>query len=215
MNNLNKLINNQLSQNPTLSSILDIESNQEFADGCIRLSLEDALRLDSSFIHVAHCFLFTGSNSRPESMYGIMQMRTDGRIGFTGGGVEGFCPTASQIVDAVNREIHEEINYDSANVTLKHYVSSHLHLRKNGKRIVSHFFIKKVPSMNEFKQIEKNHTEASDFPEETLGIFRVPIYPQEARFLDSFSKHFFAGDAREQLFEALDAIRNGKDQDWE
>lgn len=218
LNNCNQLINCQQQRpiSPPLANIFDL-LNGECSDGCIRISLEQSVQLGPNFTHAAHCFLFAGSSDHVESMFGLMQMRTDGRLGFTGGGVEEICPSVSQIVAALNREILEEINYDCANVNLKHYVMSHLHLKpmRDGKRLITHFFIKKVSSMDEFRRIEENHTKAAYFPSESLGIFRVPIYPQEARFLDFFSKHFFAGNAREQLFEALDAIRNGNDHDWE
>lgn len=178
------------------------------------LSFEESLKLDSKVRHVAHCFIFTGSNSSPESMYGIMQMRSDGRIGFVGGGINAEFPTISHIVDGLNREIFEELNYESANVTKKNYFISHLVVRNDGTKMVSHFFIKKVPSMNVFRQIEKNHSDASDFPSESFGIFRVPVYSDNS-YIENFTKNHFVGNVKLQLLAALNAIKNGEDRDWE
>lgn len=121
----------------------------------IRLSLQESVQLDRTHFHAAHCFLFAGEE---QEMYGLMLMRSDGRVGFPGGGVDEVCPNETDIVRAVNRELMEEINYD-ARIGLQHHVMSHLHLKvtEAGRSLVTHFFIKRVSSEEEFRRITREH----------------------------------------------------------
>ena len=169
----------------------------------IRLSLEEAVKLDGTHTHAAHCLLYHGSGTE---VYSLMQMRSDGRLGFPGGGVEEVCPSITEIVRALNRELMEEINFE-ANIGLDSYVMSHLHLTPT-KKLITHFFIKKVHSEDEFKRIEREHSKAPYFPEESLGIFRVPLFPNEPKFFANFAQNRFAGNALDQLLEAFDIIRS-------
>jgi 8-oxo-dGTP pyrophosphatase MutT (NUDIX family) len=91
-------------------------------------------------------------------MFGLMIMRSDGRLGFPGGGVEEKCPSELDIVQALNRELMEEINYD-ARIGLQHYVTSHLHMnvKEGGRNLVTHFFIREVPSDDEFCRITRDY----------------------------------------------------------
>lgn len=148
-------------------------------------------------------------------MYALMQLRSDGLLGFAGGSVDIVNPTTNDVVDALMREIEEEINYRTK-ITLNNYLMSHVHLRPNtrGKILVTHFFIKKLPSLSVLEHIERTHMCAQYFPKETLGIMRIPIYPSNIWYFENFSKQNFAGNAYTQLREALHIIREGKDDDW-
>lgn len=172
------------------------------ADGVIPISFDESLQLDSRHTHAAHCLIWF---EKAKNKFGFMQMRSDGRIGFPGGGVEEKCPSVNEIVDALNRELMEEINYDSK-VRLTDYVSSHLHLKpsSSGKLLITHFFMKRVEE-EEFLRIERTHHQAIHFPEESLGMFRVPV-SMESKFYRNFSCHTFAGNARDQLFDAINIL---------
>ena len=65
------------------------DNNKEY----IKIPLEESIKLGPNIRHVAHCFIFTGSHEQADSMFGLMQMRTDGKIGFPGGEVDEVCPT--------------------------------------------------------------------------------------------------------------------------
>lgn len=131
----------------------------------LNISLDDALKLDSTHVHAAHCLLYFPSGNE---IFGLMQMRSDGRIGFPGGGVDVLCPSQDDLVEALNRELMEEINYDGS-VTLDSYIMSHLHLnRVTGKKLITHFFMKSI-SAEEGMKIEREHTKAPYFPLESLG----------------------------------------------
>ena len=95
----------------------------------------------------------------------VGNLRSDGRIGFPGGHVDEICPNETDIVLAVNRELVEEINYE-ARIGLQHYVMSHLHLNvKNaGRSLVTHFFVKKVDTEDEFRRITRDHMKGKDSP---------------------------------------------------
>ena len=104
----------------------------------------------------------------------------------------------------------EEINYE-ASIGLGDYVMSHLHVFPSGKKLITHFFLKRIPSEDDFKRIERDHSKAPYFPEESLGIFRVPLFPNEPKFLSNFAENRFAGNALDQLLEAFDIIRTSLD----
>ena len=166
------------------------------------IKLEDALKLDDTYRHVAHCFLYYGTEDK---VYGLMQMREDGKLGFPGGTVEGRPKSPRDIVNALNRELEEEINY-KGNIEPDSRVMSHLHLTPKGNG-VTHFFMKRV-SEDEFRKIEKEHMEARDFPKESLGIFRVPIYSDEPKFLANFAQNNFLANFLDYLLEAIDIIKS-------
>lgn len=172
------------------------------ADGVVPISLDGSLQLDNNHSHAAHCLIWF---EKGKDKYGLMQMRSDGRIGFPGGGVEEKCPTINEIIDALNRELMEEINYDGK-INLNNYVASHLHLRSSssGKLLVTHFFLKQVEE-EEFVTIERTQHQAIHFPEESLGMFRVPV-SMLSSFYRNFSCHAFAGNARDQLFHAINIL---------
>jgi 8-oxo-dGTP pyrophosphatase MutT (NUDIX family) len=169
----------------------------------IRLSLEESVKLDESHIHAAHCLIYTGSG---QDIFALMQMRSDGKIGFPGGTVDEVCPSIGEIVCALNRELMEEINYE-ASIDLDCYVMSHLHLTPSGKKLITHFFMKRIALEEDFRRIERDHSKAPYFPEESLGLFRVPLFPNEPKFLANFAQMRFAGNALDQLLEAFQLIR--------
>lgn len=178
------------------------------SNSVVPITLAESLKLDARHTHAAHCLLY----SPGEEKFGLMQMRSDGKLGFPGGGVEEKMPSVGEIVKALNRELKEEINYDGDDVTLENYIFSHLHLKpmRTGEILVTHFFMKEIKSQEEFLRIEKEHTKAPYFPEESLGLFRVPFDPIEDNFFKNFDCHRFAGNAREQLYAGINLLTCNK-----
>ena len=174
----------------------------------VPITLAESVKLDARHTHAAHCLLY----SPGEEKFCLMQMRSDGKLGFPGGGVEEKMPSVGEIVQALNRELKEEINYDWEEVTLENYIFSHVHPKpmRSGKILVTHFFMKGVSSEEEFIRIEREHVKAPYFPEECLGIFRVPVNPIEEDFFTNFSQHRFAGNARDQLYAAIEFLTSSK-----
>jgi len=87
-----------------------------------------------------------------------MQMRFDGFLGFPGGFID---PTDKTIVDGLNRELVEEINFDTDKhaLTQNHYVMSCV---CSHKKIVKHFYVIEVTT-SEFEEIEKRVLAAHDW----------------------------------------------------
>lgn len=126
-------------------------------------------------------------------------MRFDGLIGFPGGGVD---PGESP-VEAVNREIKEEAGWEEKDgpVTESNYQFTHAD-EKN--KLVLHFYAIEV-SESKIAEIERNSLKASDYGEEVLGNFRVPLYTMEGSYrgFPAFLRNNFAGNAKTQLLESL------------
>lgn len=128
-----------------------------------------------------------------------MQMRFDGLIGFPGGGVD---PGESP-VDAVNREIREEIGWTEINGPVSEGDYQFTHADDQNK-LVLHFYATEV-SESKMTFIEQNSLKAIDFGEEVLGNFRVPLYTMgdSYRGFPAFLKNNFVGNAKGQLLQSL------------
>lgn len=95
-----------------------------------------------------------------------MQLRYDGYFGFPGGLID----ANEDIVNAVNREMAEEVNLntDLHSVTNDDYIISHWSEKKN---LVLHFYKLKV-TMTELIEIEKRALLARDYGSEVI-IFKI------------------------------------------
>lgn len=224
-NNRNQSTYKVSNKSDRISTLNSIKSNdilnhlKNTSDDCIRISLNDSLKITAGnrrLSHAVHCLLYAGSRSNESSMYALMQLRSDGLIGFAGGSVDILQPNENDIIDALMREIEEEINYRTK-ITRNNYLMTHVHLKSNtsgGKILITHFFIKKLPSIRELEEIERTHMCAQFFPKETLGIMRIPIFPENIYYFENFSKQNFAGNAYTQLREAIHIIRECPDDEW-
>ncbi|KAI1305850.1 U8 snoRNA-decapping enzyme [Halotydeus destructor] len=164
--------------------------------------------------HAAHCLLYyteLDSNSNQKLHFLLMQIRTDGTIGFPGGIVdEDIAKYGSQaVLDGLRRELLEEINFSASELSEDNYVCSHFSEPKN---LICHFFAHKL-TQSAFQHIEQNHTKARDFPSEQLGLFRIPLWTlrndnqlsdRNLRFWRKFIDFPFIGNSREQLMTALE-----------
>lgn len=96
-----------------------------------------------------------------------MQLRYDGYFGFPGGLID----ANEDIVNAVNREMAEEINLDTTKHKVSHddHVISHWSQKKN---LALHFYKLKV-NMSELIEIEKRALLARDYGSEViLNLFK-------------------------------------------
>ena len=167
--------------------------------------LSDKYRYET---HVAHCMLwFRTSNSIYHNItYAFLQLRYDGLLGFPGGIVDEDITSLESIINGLQREMMEEINYRHP-IGVEHYVYSYYCPMK---RMISHFFAKEI-SHSEAQQVEKCLSKARDFPLETLGLMRTPIgvshftnswYLQ--RFMNNFMKQKFVGITRKQMIDVCE-----------
>jgi U8 snoRNA-decapping enzyme len=101
----------------------------------------------------------------------LMQMRTDGRMGFPGGMVDG----EESLGEALLRELDEELGYTLNN----HFMyttpfCTHLIAPGSKKELATHLFHKEV-SEKDIRDIIKNSTKAVDFISENRGNFLVDV----------------------------------------
>ncbi|KAK6640053.1 hypothetical protein RUM43_008330 [Polyplax serrata] len=157
-----------------------------------------------NYTHCSHVMIFARTKSRALSTYDkiaivLMQMRFDGFIGFPGGGVD---PGESP-VEAANREIREEAGWEEKNgpITDSHYQFTHV---DEDNKLVLHFYAIEV-SESKMIEIERNSLRATDYGEEVLGNFQVPLYTMEDSFrgFPAFLQNSFIGNAKTQLLESL------------
>lgn len=209
-------------------------SLKKVPSGHVDITLRESITTYSKLPHAAHCLLyFVGENKRSglhgqnevdqQVCFGLMQMRSDGRVGFPGGCIdERIDPDGKGVLDGLNRELLEEINYTQEPINHANYVCSHHRLGKHnlgnhehGREMILHFYAKRMTE-DQIKQVESTHTNGRDFPEESLGLFRIPVFWTERvdgtknfdltnnrQFWSDFHKFPFAGNSFKQLLFAL------------
>lgn len=167
---------------------------------CVPITFSQSLLAESHLMHATHCLLWSNFDG---VYYGIIQLRFDGSLGFPGGEVDEEI-TEKGILEATGRELKEEINFSGDEFQIEDWVCSH----KAEERIVLHFFAKQITN-EQFQTIEKYHAEACHFPQESLGLFRMPLGEKgkvtsslARNFLKNFLRQKFAGNAKMQLMEA-------------
>lgn len=205
------------------------------------IGLEEAL-VRTDLRHAAHCLIHCtdkkavseeAGGGTEQQFFALMQVRSDGLIGFPGGHVdEGEEISRSGIVQALNRELVEEMNLpieyhvpltDSDPDFAQHHICSHLNVPDD---LVCHFFHREVRA-SDMEEIENLTTSARDFPSESLGVFRIPVYWRVGRdgkrdytrsgndkFWSNITKYPFCGNAYDQLMTGLTHL-NVIDQDFE
>ncbi|RWS27916.1 hypothetical protein B4U80_03028, partial [Leptotrombidium deliense] len=136
------------------------------------ISLEKAIEC-RQVKQAAHCALFykevvekKDSCNKLSSAFFLMQIRSDGMIGFPGGYVDEEITDSSAILVGLNRELKEEINFSEEPMNMENYVCSHYKSECDDPLIV-HFFAKQL-SKKQFENIEKSHMTAIHFPSESL-----------------------------------------------
>ncbi|XP_053209654.1 U8 snoRNA-decapping enzyme-like [Panonychus citri] len=98
------------------------------------LTLDESLQLKdkSSYLHAAHCLLYCKiTDNDAECIFGLCQVRFDGKLGFPGGAVgnkyEEIHETGD-IIKGLERELEEEINYTSMpSESLTHENNGYIH----------------------------------------------------------------------------------------
>lgn len=155
--------------------------------------------------HASHCLIYALNSEKIFATYSaranvLMQMRFDGYIGFPGGLVD----AGESPIEALNRELREEINLDSRyKVKASDFICSHYSL---SKQIVLHFYALKVDDVLE---IEKTALTSHDYGVEVLGTVRVPLFTMGDGFrgFPCFLTHSFIGNAKTQLLTALTKLK--------
>lgn len=153
--------------------------------------------------HAAHCFLYAKSDLSVLSKHEVradvlMLMRFDGKIGFPGGLIE----SCEHIVEGLNRELNEEINFDGNKFRIgtENHLISHVN---HSQKFCSHFYYLNL-SHDEYCEMEKRILDAKEYGNETLGFLRVPLYTYcSNRGFPSFLQHRFIANAKYQLLHAL------------
>lgn len=184
-----------------------------------QISLPTALKKFRDYLHVAHCMLwFKCSKNSHQVTYTLMQLRFDGLLGFPGGIVDEDVKDIESIIDALQREMHEEINFADG-ILVEDYFYSYFNTTK---QFVSHFFAKEITS-EKAEELERTHSQARDFPRESLGLFRVPIGCSNElssiylkRFLSNFMQQKFSGNVKNQILHVCEKykIMGPKDIEW-
>ena len=193
----------------------------------VRISQVDAVT-HQDLAHVAHCLIHC-SEETPHptdpavthgSWFGLMQVRSDGLIGFPGGGVDGSeSGSVAGILGGLHRELVEEMAFPFPRLSVPPDNHVSCHIMPNGKR-VTHFYHLPL-ERKEIEAIEACHTSARDFPSESVGMLRLPIHwiqrqdgsrdfsqdPHNQLFWSHLLNRYpFCGNSREQLIETMQLL---------
>lgn len=138
---------------------------------------------NSVFLAISTKFKLNHLYKNKETQMLLFINRWDGRIGFPGGRVD----EGEQLIEALEREVFEEINYnikDSLNLEL---ICSH-NIKDKNKDKTCHLYHLEV-SNNELKEIMKNSFDALDFINETNGVFVTHLDTYGEKGLKAFFKN--------------------------
>lgn len=124
----------------------------------------------------------------------LMQMRTDGRLGFPGGMVD----PGENLWQALDREVKEELNYDISSVGLTPFCT---HLINPGKKneLATHLFHKEI-SEGDMKYVIRNSVDSVDFIKENRGNFLMDLMYDNKKYNKKLMKRSrLAKSVREEL----------------
>lgn len=170
---------------------------------------------ESDYRHAVHCFIWAPwpqgrviHNQYATKAAILMQVRFDGSLGFAGGMVDADGPqiSADDVVDALNRELLEEINLNAD----KFRVSRHDHLFTDVDdvhKLILHFFELKLTE-DQIREVERDALTAVHHADEVFGLTRVPLYTMDDGFrgFPVFLNNAFVGNSKEQLLGALSML---------
>lgn len=133
----------------------------------------------------------------------LMQLRFDGSFGFCGGLVNEPPQTHEDILEALHRELKEEINFNLEKFRVKpqDYMFSH---KDEERKTCYHFYSFQV-TYEQFKEIEQDGIGAEDYGDEVFGLVRIPLYTMKdgVRGFPMFLRNAFIGNAKVQLLMTL------------
>ncbi|XP_054168175.1 U8 snoRNA-decapping enzyme-like [Oppia nitens] len=171
-----------------------------------------------SYAHTVHAFLWS-RNPSTGIAYALMQLKSTGRFGFPGGRTEQSPVDGQVVIETLYREVWEEMHYQLADgqITIADHLCSHVVHSKHGK--CYHFFAKQL-AYEDFLVAETSYTSAESFPDELVGVIRVPLGRtdddrcKEVRlFFDGFVEQYFSGNTRNQLLVSLRKLKVMSDED--
>lgn len=142
----------------------------------------------------AHCVIYAKTRDSRRAVV-IMQMRFDGKLGFPGGLVD---PEDTSIVNGLNRELAEEMDFDTASHSVTADDFMMCGFTSVGQKIdnLRYFYAKEVTE-DQIKAIEGRSLGAKDHGVECMGHIRVPIVDPFASeglsALRNFLKNNFVG----------------------
>ncbi|XP_054165593.1 U8 snoRNA-decapping enzyme-like [Oppia nitens] len=191
-----------------MDSMSGHELDESNASDWEQIPLPKALSKLRDETQVAHCMLWFRT-TQSHNAFSFLQLRFDGLLGFPGGVVDEDITSIESIIDALQREIHEEINFETT-ISVDDYIYS---FYNKNLRIVSHFFAKQI-TLKDAESIEECHMKARDFPHESLGLFRIPIgcsYNRDSYYLRRFAKNFlrqkFSGNVKKQIIDVCEKFK--------
>ncbi|KAL3183381.1 hypothetical protein MRX96_000344 [Rhipicephalus microplus] len=181
-----------------MSIVQSLGLNQKGFEAC---TLSEALA--TGYQHAAHAMLWAPTDTVVLRRYRqkatiLAVVRYDGYLGFPGGLVD----PGENLVQALNRELREELNADTSRISATggdHVIS----FTKKERRFAYHFFEVRLTA-EELLATEQAAIGSREHGNETLGILRVPLYSM-ADGVGGFPvllAQRFAGCARQQLLYA-------------
>lgn len=138
---------------------------------------------NSVFLAISTKFKLNYLYKNKETQMLLFINRWDGRIGFPGGRVD----EGEELLDALYREVYEEINYDIRTLSNIELICSH-NIKDKNKDKTCHLYHIEVNNY-ELKQIMKNSFDAIDFINETNGVFVTHLDTYGEKGLKSFFKN--------------------------
>ena len=145
--------------------------------------------------------IYTG-DFKSDKKYMLMQMRTDGGLGFPGGMVD----KGEYLTEALNRELKEEINVENLVHPNSIPFCSHL-IKKNGKKMATHLFELKV-NESRLKEIIASATEATDFLVENRGNVIMTLDESSDEYNKNLLESKLASSVKEELELVIEYFGN-------